>query len=73
MIFKEDNTILFYLCEEERQRRKYDIETNDKKIIKYTRSFHIYRIKEKTGPQQIRGNLYKAQKIADKLNIPTKT
>ena len=71
MIFKESDSGLFYLSKEERQRRKFDIQTNEEKTVKYTRSFLIDRIKEKTGLQQIRGNLDKVQKIATKLNIPT--
>ena len=71
MIFQDTNIGPFYLSKDERDKRKYNIETNDEREHIHTQSFLIDQIKEKTGMKNIKGNLSKAQKIATKLNIPT--
>ena len=73
MIFQDTNIGPFNLSKDERDKRKYNIETNDEREHIHTQSFLIDQIKEKTGMKNIKGNLSKAQKIATKLNIPTKS
>ena len=73
MTFCDTDIGPFYLSEDEREKRKYDIETNEEKEIIHTRAFLIDQIKEKTGMKKVRGNLDEVQKLATNLNIPTKT
>ena len=70
MSFQAGDSGPFYLSAEERERRKNNIEINKNVTNKYSRSFLIDQIKEKTGVQQVRGNLKEVQETATKLNIP---
>ena len=72
MTFQEGNSGPFYLSEEEKIKRKYDIETDKEKEIIHTRACLIDKIKQKTGMQKVRGNLKEVQKIATNLDIPIK-
>ena len=71
MTFKEGNSGPFYLSAEERESRKFDCETDKITTKKHTRPFLIDKIKEKTRPKQVHGNLEEVQKLASNLNIPT--
>ena len=73
MIFQDTNISPFYLTEDKREKRKYDIETNGEKETTQTQAFLIDQIKEKTGMQKVGGNLDEVQKLATNLNILTKT
>ena len=69
MCFQLGDISPFYLSAAEKERRKSDIELDENATKKYSRSFLIDQIKEKTGLQQVRGNLKEVQETAAKLNI----
>lgn len=70
MIFEPGDAGPFYYSNDEKERRKNDIETNEEVRKKYSRAFLIDKIKEKTGLQQVQGTLKEVQESATKLNIP---
>ena len=70
MCFQLGDIGMFYLSAGEKERRKSNIELDENVTKKYSQSFLIDQIKEKTGLQQVRGNLKEVQETAAKLNIP---
>ena len=70
MQYQQDDTGSFYLNRAFRQELKYDQETDEDEMKKFTRAELIDKIRQKTNSQIVRGTLKEVQSLATKHEIP---